>query len=94
MYTTKQLLTSIWWIQGFIKPQIDTFVPAKSNSDFMFVYKVIRDLESIDYLCINHIHKITSDLSIRVSSNEVNTLVFYLAIVNKVLRHRHSWLAR
>ena len=32
----------------------------------------------------------TSDLSIRFSSSEV----FYLAIVNKVLRPCHSWLAR
>ena len=61
-----------------------------------FVYKVIRDLESIDHLCINPIHRIgliTSDLSIRVSSSEVYTSVFNLAIANKVLRHRHSWLA-
>ena len=33
-------------------------VPAKSDSDIMFVYKVIRDLESIDHLCINPIHRI------------------------------------
>ena len=30
-----------------------TVLPAKSDSDVMFVYKVIRDLESIDHLCIN-----------------------------------------
>ena len=30
----------------------------------------------------------------RVSSSEVYTLLFYSAIVNKVLRHCHSWLAR
>ena len=35
-----------------------------------------------------------SALSIRVSSSEVYTLVFNLAIVNKVLRHCQSWLAR
>ena len=35
-----------------------------------------------------------SDLSIRVSSSEVYTLVFYLAIVTKVLRHCPSSLAR
>ena len=30
-----------------------TVLPAKSDSDVMFfVYKVIRDLESIDHLCI------------------------------------------
>ena len=47
------------------------------------VYKVTRDIESIDHLCI-----------MRVSSSEVYTLVFYLAIVIKVLRHCHSRLAR
>ena len=36
----------------------DIVVPAKSDSDIMFVYKVIRDLESIDHLCINPIHRI------------------------------------
>ena len=35
-----------------------TVLPAKSDSDVMFVYKVIRDLESIDHLCINSIHRI------------------------------------
>ena len=35
-----------------------TVVPAKSDSDVMFVYKVIRDLESIDHLCINPIRRI------------------------------------
>ena len=30
-----------------------TVLPTKSDSDVMFVYKVIRDLESIDHLCIN-----------------------------------------
>ena len=40
---------------------ITTVLPAKSDSDFMFCYKVIRDLEWIDHLCIN---PICSDLSI------------------------------
>ena len=35
-----------------------TVLPAKSDSDVMFVYRVIRDLESIDHLCINHNHRI------------------------------------
>ena len=35
-----------------------------------------------------------SDLSIRVSSSGVYKLMFYLTIVNKILRHCHSWLAR
>ena len=37
---------------------ITTVVPAKSDSDVMFVYKVIRDLESIDHWCINPIRRI------------------------------------
>ena len=45
-----------------------------------FVYKVIRDFESIEHLCINPIHKIglihTSDLSIRVGSSGVYKLMF------------------
>ena len=32
-----------------------TVLPANSDSDVMFVYKVIRDLESIDHVCINPI---------------------------------------
>ena len=56
-----------------------------------FVYKVSRDLESIYHLCINPIR---SNLSIRVSSGEVYTYVFYLAIVSKVFHHCHFWLAR
>ena len=31
-------------------------MPAKRDSDIMFVYKVIRDLELIDHLCINPIN--------------------------------------
>ena len=61
-----------------------------------FVYKVIRDLESIDHLCINPIRRIglyTSDISIRISSNGVYKLKFYFKIVNKTRRHFHSWLA-
>ena len=42
-----------------------------------FVYKVIRDLESVDHLCINPIR------TIRVSSSELYKLMFYLTIVNK-----------
>ena len=33
--------------------QISTVVPTKSDSDVMLFYKVIRDLESINHLCIN-----------------------------------------
>ena len=35
-----------------------TVLSAKSDGDVMFVYKVIRDLESIDHLCINPIRRI------------------------------------
>ena len=37
---------------------IYTVLPAKSDSGVMFVYKVIRDVELIDHLCINPIHRI------------------------------------
>ena len=43
-----------------------TVQPAKSDIDVMLVYKVIRDLESIDHLCINPIHK-----------DSINTQVIY-----------------
>ena len=36
-------------------PELSTVLPAKSDSDVMFRYKVIRNLESIDHLCINPI---------------------------------------
>ena len=35
-----------------------TVLPAKSDSDVLFVFEVIRDLESVDHLCINPIHRI------------------------------------
>ena len=53
-----------------------------------FVYKVIRDLELIDHLCINPIQ-----ISIHISLSGVYKLMFYLTIVNKTRRHCHSWLA-
>ena len=53
-------------IQTWTSPEKDrdlglrpgTVLSAKSDSDFMFVYKVIRDLLSIYHLCINPIHRI------------------------------------
>ena len=42
-----------------------------------FIYKVIRDYESIIHKC----------LSIRISSSGVYKLMVYLAIVNKTRRH-------
>ena len=35
-----------------------TVVPAKSDSDIMVCLQSYRDLESIDHLCINPIHRI------------------------------------
>ena len=35
-----------------------TVLPAKSDSDVMFVYRVIRALESIGHLCINPIRRL------------------------------------
>ena len=35
-----------------------TVLPAKSDSDVMFCLQCIGDLESIDHLCINPIHRI------------------------------------
>ena len=46
------------------------------------VYKVIKELESIDHLFINPIHS-TSDLSLRVWSSGVCKIMFYLTIVNR-----------
>ena len=37
---------------------IGTVLPAKSYSDVMFCYKIIRNLESIDHLCISPILRI------------------------------------
>ena len=36
--------------------RLNIVLPAKNDSDVMFVYKVIRDLESIDSLRIGLIH--------------------------------------
>ena len=58
-----------------------------------FVYKVIRDLYSIDHMCI-YPTQYTSDLSIRVSSRGGYKLKFHLTIVNIILRYCHSWLVR
>ena len=40
-----------------VKP-VAIVVPAKSDSDVMFCLQRIRDLGSIDHLCINPIHRI------------------------------------
>ena len=46
----------LWTSRG--KLAISTILPAKSDSDIMFCYKVIRNSESIDHLCINPILRI------------------------------------
>ena len=35
-----------------------TILPAKSDSDVIFVHKIMRDFESIDHLCNNSILRI------------------------------------
>ena len=45
-------------IEVAIDSHTGTVLPAKSDSDVMFVYKVLRDLQSIDQLCINPIRRI------------------------------------
>ena len=55
--------------------------------------KVIRDLESIDYLYINPIRRINTQVICRLRlAQVVYKLMFYLTIVNKMLLHCHSWL--
>ena len=38
--------------------QTATVLPVKNDSDVMFCLQIIRDLESIDHLCINPIRRI------------------------------------
>ena len=62
-----------------------------------FVYRVIRYYNRY-ITCVLILsaekHLYTSDLWIRVWSSGVYKLMFYLTIVNKIVRHCHSWLAR
>ena len=60
-------------------------LPAKRDSDVMFCLQSYQGLR-IDISLVY--------LSIHICSSEVYTLVFYIAIVNKVLHHCYSWLAR
>ena len=53
-----------------------TVLPAKCDSGIMICYKVIRDLELIGHLCINHNTQVI-DLSIRVSSRGAYQLMLY-----------------
>ena len=53
-----------------------------------FVYNVIRDLQSIAHVCINHISRlwlIHTDLSICVISSGMYKLIVYFKIVNIVI---------
>ena len=76
-----------------MKMVISTVLPTKSGSESIF--------------CLQNYHRLIIDISrvyksypqerfntLDISSSEMYTLVFYLAIVNKVLRHCQSWLAR
>ena len=45
--------TSLTFVQS-----ISTVLLAKSDSEVMFCLQIYQDLESIDYLCINPIHRI------------------------------------
>ena len=74
-----------------------TAVPAKSDSDVTFCFKAIRDLESIDHLFINPIHRIGLIHKCSLDSRWLKWIVqvnVYLTIVNKLFRHCHLWLAR
>ena len=73
-----------------------TLLPAKNDSDVMFCLQSYLGL-IIDRSCINPIRRIGiihKDISIHVCSSGVNMLMVYLTIVNTILRHCHSWLAR
>ena len=65
-----------------------TVLPINSDSGVIFVYKFIRDLKSIDYMCINPIlrigliHKRSIDSRLLKWSVQV-TVMFHLTIVNK-----------
>ena len=52
MYRFRNLIRGWATLDGF------TVLSAKSDSDVMFCFKVIRDLEPIDHLCITPIHRI------------------------------------
>ena len=75
-----------------VKP---TILPAKSDSDVMFVYKFIRDSKLIDFLCIypilriGLIHKFTFRFALaQVESN----VIVLLTIINITLCRCHFWL--
>ena len=72
-----------------------TVLPAKSDSDIMVCLQTYQGLiiaRSLVYQSYPQDRINTSDLSISVSSNGVYKLIFYFTIVNKILRHCHSWL--
>ena len=56
MYPNKNHVTTHTGIES--REIICTVLPAKSDSDFMFCYQVVRNLESINYLCISPIPRI------------------------------------
>ena len=74
-----------------------TVLPAKSDSDVMFVYKVIRDLISKDHLCINPIRWIGLIHNLSLDSHMLKWYVQVNVLLNnciQILRHCHFWLAR
>ena len=70
-----------------------TVLPAKSDSGVMFCLQNYQDLKLIDHLCINPIRRIYR-FSLAQLESTIDKSMFYLTIVNTILRHCHSWLAR
>ena len=70
-------------------------LPAKNDSDDMFCLQSYQTLiESIDHLYINA-DRIDIQVIFRFKLAQAEcTRMFYLTIVNKILHHCHSWLAR
>ena len=62
--------------------QHTTVLPAKSDSDVLFLYKVIRDLESIDHLCINPIRRIGLIRKWSLDSRELKWIVQVNVLLN------------
>ena len=74
-----------------------TVLPVKSDSDFMFVYKVIRDLWSIDHLCINPILWIGLIHKWSIDWHQLKWSVRILVLLSNCKQrksHCHSWLSR
>ena len=78
----------------YLRKKHPTVVPSKSESDDMFCLQSYHRLVIHKSLVYKQDRINTQvNLSIRASSSGVYKLMFDLAIVNKILRHCHSWLA-